>query len=102
ASRAFYMRTKGETERDLGTLGFEQLEILRPSFLVGEREQARTGEAAGIAVARCLSGLLVGGLRKYRPISAATVAAALVASIARDEPGARVREFAEIVELARA
>jgi uncharacterized protein YbjT (DUF2867 family) len=100
-SRAFYMRSKGETERDLGALGYEQVEVLRPSFLVGERERGRTGEAAGIAVARGLAGLLIGGLRKYRPISADTVAAGMIGALRRDEAGARVRSFDEIVELSR-
>ncbi len=101
ASSNFYLRTKGEAERDVAALGFACLEILRPSFLVGERAQKRTGEELGIAVASGLSFLLAGGLRKYRPIEAEKVGRALVAAVRRGEPGTHVRHFDEIVALAR-
>lgn len=100
ASPSFYLRTKGEAERDVAALGYEQVELLRPSFLVGEREQRRRGEAAGIAVASVLSGLLVGPARQYRPISADAVAAAMLAALRLGTPGVHVRTHAELVALA--
>lgn len=96
----FYLRVKGETERDVGALGYETLEVFRPSFLMGERGEKRAGEAAGIAVARAVSGALFGGLRKYRPVDAGAVARAMVAALARGEPGTHVRAFDEIAALA--
>lgn len=97
---AFYLRTKGEAERDLAAVGWESLEVLRPSFLVGERRERRSAEALGIAVTARAAGLLLGPLRRYRPISADVVAAALIAAVRRGEPGVHVRTFDEITALA--
>ncbi|CAJ0575247.1 unnamed protein product, partial [Mesorhabditis spiculigera] len=44
-SMFFYPKTKGETERDLKTIGFEHLVIARPAFLEGPRDEFRLGEA---------------------------------------------------------
>jgi uncharacterized protein YbjT (DUF2867 family) len=102
ASSNFYLRVKGEAERDLGALGFEVIEILRPSFLVGERQERRPGEAIGIALTRVASGLMLGPLRPYRPIDAKIVAQALVRAALRGEPGVHVRTHDEIRQLAGA
>jgi uncharacterized protein YbjT (DUF2867 family) len=97
---AFYLRTKGETERDVAALRFECAELLRPSFLVGKRAESRPGEAVGIAAAGCLSALLLGPLRRYRAVDADLVAAALVGALKKAEPGVHVREHDAIVALA--
>jgi uncharacterized protein YbjT (DUF2867 family) len=99
-SKNFYLRTKGETERDVAKLGFEQLELLRPSVLVGTREQARGAEALGASLGSALAPLLFGPLRKYRPISADVVAAAMLAALRRDEKGVHVRLHDELHALA--
>ena len=97
---SFYLRVKGELERDVSVLPFEAVHILRPSFLLGDRGERRTGEAIGIALARGVQGALLGGLRKYRPIEASTVAAAMVAAAQRGAPGRHVYHFDEIKALA--
>lgn len=100
SSRSFYLRTKGEAERDVAALGFECLELLRPSFLVGERAERRRGEGLAIALSSALAGALVGPTRRYRPIQADTVAAAMVTALKRGAPGVHRREFAALVALA--
>lgn len=101
-SSSFYLRTKGETERDVAALGFECFEVMRPSFLVGAREERRPGETVAIALTSAFSGLLVGGARRYRPISGDTVAAAMIVALRRSAPGVHVRTFAELTSLAAA
>jgi uncharacterized protein YbjT (DUF2867 family) len=93
----FYLRVKGETERDLRALGYETLVIARPSFLVGERSERRTGEGAGIAVARAFAPLMIGGLRVYRPIAGRDVATAIVGALSVEEHGARILTHADLV-----
>jgi uncharacterized protein YbjT (DUF2867 family) len=97
-ARTFYLRVKGETERDVAALGFPTLAILRPSMLVGERREKRAGEAVGVAVSRALAFAMVGGLRAYRPIAARTVAAAMVGALMGDGTGQRLLEHDAIVE----
>jgi uncharacterized protein YbjT (DUF2867 family) len=88
----FYLRTKGELERDLEALGFDTFISLRPSFLLGERQETRLGERIGIAVAGLLSPLMVGGLRKYRGVEAAQVASTMIRLANADITGRKVVE----------
>lgn len=79
ASRVFYSRVKGELEAAIAAMDWPRWYALRPSFLIGDRSESRPGERLGIAAATLFSPLLLGGLRKYRPIAAAQVARAMVA-----------------------
>lgn len=74
----FYLRVKGETERDLEAIGFESLIILRPSMLMGERKEFRFGELIGKGVMTVFNPLMVGSLAKYRGIQGKTVANAML------------------------
>lgn len=77
-SRLFYNRVKGELEQELRSLGIPEVHVFRPSLLLGERAERRRGERWAEALLTPLSTLMVGPLRKYRPISASDVAAAMV------------------------
>ncbi len=77
-SAVFYNRVKGETEQAIAAVGLPATYFFRPSILLGTRAENRPGEKIGIAAAKLLAPLLVGGLRKYRPIEADSVAAAMI------------------------
>jgi uncharacterized protein YbjT (DUF2867 family) len=98
-SRVFYNRVKGETERDVAALGFEGVALLRPSLLLGRRAELRAGEGLAQKAAPLLSPLLVGPLRKYRAIPAATVARAMLRLAKDGITGVRVVENDEIAAL---
>ena len=79
-SKAFYLRVKGETERELTRIRFPRLDILRPGLLRGKRENdRRLGERLGIAAAPLTNLLLHGKYRQYRAIPADVVAQAALA-----------------------
>jgi uncharacterized protein YbjT (DUF2867 family) len=86
-SRVFYNRTKGEAEVAVKNLPFRALWILRPSLLRGSREEVRWGEAMADVASRLFGFLLRGRLRRYRPVAAADVAAAMTALAAEDGTG---------------
>lgn len=46
-SRYFYNQVKGRVEEKLISLGYERLLILRPSLLLGDRQEKRFGETVG-------------------------------------------------------
>ena len=99
-SGTFYNRVKGEMEAELGTLGLTSLVIARPSLLAGDR--ATLGQAARPAERLALA--LTAPLRPFipaawRPIEAAVVARALLRALARPEPGLRILESAQLLEL---
>lgn len=87
---SFYLRVKGDTERDLMALGYRSLTSVRPSLLVGgPRRDARPGEAMAIALGRCISPLLP---RRWRPIGTDRVAAVMLAAALTATPGVHVIE----------
>jgi uncharacterized protein YbjT (DUF2867 family) len=100
ASRVFYSRVKGETEAAVRRLPYHGAQIFRPSLLLGERAQVRLGERIAALVAPLLSPVLVGPLRRYRPIHADTLARAML-QIAKEAPrGPNVFEYDAIVAAA--
>ncbi len=77
-SSNFYLRTKGEVEHAVQQLKFEKTIILRPSMLLGKRDEFRFMEEAGKLIMSPLRFVLRGKLKKYRAIHARTVAKAMV------------------------
>lgn len=98
-SRVFYSRVKGEAEDAIRGLGLPKMWFFRPSLLVGERQEPRPGEKLGLVFGKLIAPLLVGALRKYRPVEADSVAAAMVYAATHDvRPG--TVESDEIARLA--
>jgi len=79
-----YVKFKGLVEEELKKLNFPKLVLLRPSFLMGDRKEKRVGEKIGIFVFKLLSPLLLGPLKKMRPIHSETVARAMIIVIQND------------------
>ena len=92
-SNNFYLRTKGEMERELRKAGLRRLDVLRPGLLVGHRAVSRPLERVAMMLAPVMNLFLHGGLRKYRAIDARTVARAIFA-LAHERPAGRfVHEY---------
>lgn len=99
-SRVFYNRVKGEMEEALKKVPYRAIWILRPSLLLGERTARRPGEGLATAISRPLTPLMVGPLRRYRPIPAEDVARAMV-KLAKKAGRGGVVENEEIARIAR-
>ena len=93
-----YVRFKGLVEEELKRLNFPKLVLMRPSFLIGERKEKRVGEKIGIFVFKLLSPLLLGPLKKMRPIHSETVAKAMII-VANENLQKNIFESNEIAEL---
>ena len=93
-----YVRFKGLVEEELKRLNFPKLALMRPSFLIGDRKEKRVGENIGIFVFKLLSPLLLGPLKKMKPIHAETVAKAMI-RVANENLERNIFESDEIVEL---
>jgi uncharacterized protein YbjT (DUF2867 family) len=90
SSRVYYSRVKGEMEEAVRQTPFRAIHIFRPSLLLGERAAPRLGERFGAAVLALVRPLLRGGWRKYRAVSAATVAQAMLRAAEDDGRGTQV------------
>lgn len=99
-SSLFYNRVKGEVEEAVKQLAFQGLHIFRPSLLLGDRKESRAGERLAIVVSGALAFAFRGPLRKYRPIEARTVAAAMLRAAKEARRGVHVQESDRIAALA--
>ncbi|ANE45651.1 oxidoreductase [Paenibacillus swuensis] len=88
AASSFYLRMKGELEEGLKALAYDALHIFQPSLLLGNRAEFRLGEKAAEILAKPLSAVLFGSMRKYRPIHARVVAAAMFRASQQPAQGA--------------
>lgn len=84
-SKVFYSKTKGQMEKALVSMKYLHLHIVRPSLLLGSRQEFRFGEHLAGFISPVIKPLLRGRLKKYRPIKAQTVAS-FMAGLAVKEP----------------
>jgi len=92
-SPAFYSRVKARMEQAVSEAGFEAVHILRPSLLLGERAEQRIAEDLAQRLVPLLLPLFVGPLKKYRPVRADDVAAAMEKLAAGDAKGVHVHHL---------
>ena len=98
-SSSTYLKNKGQVEEELIKLNFSTLGIMRPSFLVGNRKEKRPGEEVGIFFFKIFSPLLLGPLKKMRPIQSEKVAKVMI-KVANENLKKTIFESNEIAELA--
>ena len=99
-SKNFYLRTKGEMESGVVTLGFDRCGIVRPSLLLGARGKWRPAEQLGKLAAHLVNPLLIGDMSRYRGIDADVVAQAMIGLDKASFNGVRIIEGDEIPALA--
>lgn len=99
-SSNFYTKMKGETEADLAHLNLPCLNIYQPSILTGDRKESRPLEKFSIALMKVFNPLMLGSLKKYRSIPAATVARAMYKQSLKPETGLYIHPSDHIKNLA--
>jgi uncharacterized protein YbjT (DUF2867 family) len=99
-SRISLLRVKGETERDIAALGYNCVEIFQPATLLGDRTKPRPGQGIANAVGPVAARVMVGPLARFRPVSSADVARAMIAALQLDRPGVHSSTSKEIMALA--
>ncbi len=92
----FYLKLKGEVEDAVKEVGIESVHIMRPSMLLGNRNESRPGEKIGQGVMKAFSFLLPS---KYKPIQASDVAKAMLAVAKENKQGFFVYEHDQIKKL---
>jgi uncharacterized protein YbjT (DUF2867 family) len=92
SSPVFYSRVKGKAEEAVSAFPFEAIHLFRPSLLLGERRETRTGERLAALALRTVGFAMVGPLKKYAPIQAETVARAMAACAVSQRRGVNTYE----------
>jgi len=100
-ARNFYLRTKGDMEERLEDIGFESLDILQPSMLLGWRNEMRPLELVSALLMPLVSPLLRGKYTPYRGIPARTVGAAMLGATRSGRRGVQRYTYEGILALSR-
>jgi len=95
-SKIFYNRIKGELEDALIPLPFQGTLIFRPSLILGNRPEKRPGERMGKILMGLFKPLLMGVLRKYRPIQARIIGESMVKMAEIELRGSHIFESDQI------
>jgi uncharacterized protein YbjT (DUF2867 family) len=95
----FYLRTKGQVEQSLQNLVLKSLIILRPSLLLGKREEFRFGEKISGLILKPLLPFMKGKMKKFKPVEARNVAAAMIYFDCNSDSQLRIVENDEILDV---
>jgi uncharacterized protein YbjT (DUF2867 family) len=77
-SSNFYLKTKGEMEKAVREVYHGNLKFVRPSLLMGDRDEFRFGEKISMAFMKGFGWLFTGPLKKYKGIYVHDVALAMI------------------------
>ncbi len=100
-SLVYYLKVKGELEDDVRRLPFWSVHIMRPSVLLGQRDENRIAERVAGRMSRGLqwfSGSIIGDLA---PIEADDVAKAMVEAAQSLKQGTHIHYGSEMMQLAK-
>ena len=100
-SGIFYNRVKGEVEEKISALQFPGFHVIRPSLLLGERDEKRMGEKIGQIVMGNLGFLMVGPLKKYKAIEGEKVARSMLNIAKQNLAGRHIFESDQLQELGK-
>jgi uncharacterized protein YbjT (DUF2867 family) len=98
-SGIFYVKTKGETERDIIALDFEHTHIFRPSILMGNRKEHRPMEKAIIRIWSVLNPLFIGKLNRSKGIKGQDVAKAMNNAAKNQLAKVKIYQWKEMTDL---
>ena len=94
-SKNFYLRVKGELEEAIKKIDYEQINIYRPSLLVGTRSESRFLEQFGQKFSIIINLFLWGSLKKYRSIEAQKLSQFI--STAKDKRGVNYYYYKDFI-----
>ncbi|MBI3883413.1 MAG: oxidoreductase, partial [Sphingobacteriales bacterium] len=98
-STIFYVRTKGETERDMIALDFEHTHIFHPSLIMGNRKENRPLEKIFIQIWSVINKLFIGPLKNYRGIDGKDIAKAMNNAAKKQSEKIKVYHWKEMNDL---
>ncbi len=100
-SNNFYLRTKGEMEEAVKSLSIKSVFILRPSLLLGKRDEFRFGEWLAKWIMTLLEPLFIMGLKKYKGIKVSVIARAMIRLAKSESIGSTILESDKIQEIGK-
>jgi uncharacterized protein YbjT (DUF2867 family) len=99
SSSNFYLKLKGEAEEAVSKLNLKSLIILRPSLLLGSRNEFRFGEKIAQIVMPLFSAFLPS---RFKPISSASVSEVMISLSKLKTSGNKIVQNEEILTMSKA
>jgi len=95
-SSVFYVRMKGETERDILAVDFDHTHIFRPSMIMGNRKEKRPLEKAFIRLFSVINPIMPS---KFKGIKGEDIASAMVNAAKRPTEKIKIFQWKEMKAL---
>ena len=95
-SKSFYLKLKGKIEKYVSDINLKSVSILRPSLLLGKRNEKRFVEKIAQMIIPKISFFMPS---RYKPISAEKVARAMIQLSKTDSEGVKIFNYPEITDL---
>ena len=95
-SKSFYLSLKGSIEKYVTDLNLKSVSILRPSLLLGKRNEKRFGEKFAQIIMPKISFFMPS---KYKAIKAEKVARAMLQLSNTDSKGVKIFHYKDIIDL---
>ena len=95
-NKSFYLKLKGEIEKEVESKQLNSSTVYRPSLLLGKRKENRFGEKVAQIIIPLISFLFPDN---YKPIKASDVAKAMVSESKKIEPGFKIYHYRDILKL---
>ncbi|KAA0948554.1 NAD-dependent epimerase/dehydratase family protein [Sporosarcina sp. ANT_H38] len=89
-SSIFYSKMKGELELKLARIPYESIAILRPSLLLGKRDEFRLAESITAAAFKLVPFIFQGPFKKYKAIEGKDIALAMYKIAQLNKPGVAI------------
>ena len=95
-NKSFYLKLKGEIEKEVESQQLNSSTVYRPSLLLGNRKENRFGEKVAQILIPLISFLFP---NNYKPIKASDVAKAMVTESKKIETGFKIYHYRDILKL---
>ena len=95
-SKSFYLNLKGKIEKYVTDINLKSVSILRPSLLLGKRNEKRYGEKLAQIIIPKISFFMPS---KYKAINAESVAKAMLQLTNKESKGVKIFHYKEIIDL---
>ena len=95
-NKSFYLKLKGEIEKEVESKQLNSSTVYRPSLLLGNRKENRFGEKVAQILIPLISFLFPDN---YKPIKAIDVAKAMVTESKKIQPGFKIYHYRDILKL---
>jgi uncharacterized protein YbjT (DUF2867 family) len=99
SSKIKYVRTKGETERDIIALDFDYTHIFRPTMIVGNRKDKRPFEKIGMKIWKLIYPIFIGKQVDYNEIDGKDIAKAMANATSNQSDKVKIYNWREMNQL---